>query len=750
VSASIPASWSASWIDDGEEAGREDVVLFFRRVFRVEDPGAWSELQISADSMYRLWLNGVAIARGPERWSVHHRAFDTHDLSALVLPGTLNVLAVEVLRWGEAGPTYDISERPALVIEGRELRTDASFRVRRFTGFNREGAPEFPRIVHVAGNWLEHRDAREEDAEWRQLDYDDSEWSAARELISAGDPDAPWTLYPRSIPAPDIREPELPTVVQSGFVVGAGAEPPFGYAIHRLGGTQSLPVEWEGGDDVHYLVFDAGRIVTAYLELELRAASGAAVELMYAESPRLNFAKGRRDELGEQRVEGYTDVYIAREGWQVYEPETRRTFRFIRVAVRSSASVTIRALRMRRTSFPLEQRGSFECSDNTLNRIWQVGWETCQLCAHDTYEDTPHYEQLQYTGDARIQSLICYFVGGEWRLAAKALRQLAEEHAPGAFLHSRYPSREPQVIPGFSLLWIEMLEEFQLYSGEDEIALELLPVVEELLATFAAHEDASGCLRELPMWNFLDWAYPRKGVPHLAGDICAPITMLYVGALSAAARLFRRLGRESAAALYEARAARTGRTVTAQTYSERDSLFRDGVVRRSFSKHTNALALLYGLVTGERANRIADKLFTDERLLPTSFYFDFYVHRALARIGRTDLLLADLSRWRQMLDLGATAWFELIDGERSDCHVWSASPTYSLMSSILGVRVLAAGCREVRVEPHTAGLEWFRGKVATPMGPVGVSWLRGQELEVSLPEGVRGSIRHEDGRIEDC
>ncbi len=700
--------------------------------------------------MYRLWINGTPVARGPERWSVRHRAFDTHDVSELVELDRDNVLAVEVLRWGTNGPTYDVSAQPALIVECAELYSDESFRVQRFAGYNRNGAPEFPRIVHVAGNWLEHRDARDEDADWRQVGYDDRHWKHANELARAEADTAPWRLFPRSIPFADIRESEQLRLVQQGVVAEAALEPPYGYATRAGESARGLPVEFEADGQVHYLIFDAGRIVTAYLELNVDAHEGASIELMYAESPRLNFEKGRRDELDGRRIEGYTDVYVTREGGQKYEPETRRTFRFLRIAVRTDRTLSIRKLEIRRTGFPLEQRGAFECSDETLNRIWKVGWETCRLCAHDTYEDTPHYEQLQYTGDARIQSLICYFVAGEWRLAAKALRQLAEEEMPGVFLNSRYPSREPQVIPGFSLLWIEMLEEFQLFSGDDRFALEFLPLVEELLATFGEHEDSSGCMRELPMWNFLDWAYPDKGVAHLAGDVCAPITMFYVSALNAAGRMSQRLGKGSSARSYFERATRTARSVHAQTFSARDGLYRDGVVRRGFSKHTNALALLIGLTEGEQANRIAEALLSDERLRPTSFYFDFYVHRALNRIGRVDLFLRDLKRWEPMLELGATAWWELIDGERSDCHVWSASPTYSLMASILGVRVVAPGCSEVRIQPATQGFDWLRGRVATPHGEIAVRWDAGagRGLEVDLPAGVAATIVHPDGREE--
>lgn len=750
MSESVIRDWSANWIDDGVEQAGRDVMLFFRRAFSVHDCANWREVRISADSIYRLWINGKSVARGPERWSVEHRSYDTLDLSDLVKVGGDNVLAVEVLCWGPAGPTYDISARPAFLLDSPELCSDAEFKVARFEGFNRDGAPEFPRVVHVAGNWMEHRDARDEPVDWRTPGFDDSAWKSANPIAKAESEESAWRLYPRSIPPLEVQAAVSLPVVQFGIVAGASASSPFGYGIHPLGEARSAPFEFPADEHAYYLIFDAGRIITAQLELDLTAPSGAEIELMYAESPRLNFVKGRRDRLDGQRVEGYRDVYVAREGRQSYSPQTRRTFRFIRLAIRTSAPLVVHDFRSQWTGFPFEQRGAFECSDPVLNQIWQVGWDTCRLCAHDTYEDTPHYEQLQYTGDTRIQALVSYFVGGEWRLAAKALRQLAESYSSGQFLQSRYPSRESQIIPGYSLLWIEMLEEFQLYSGQDEIALELLPLADELLSLFRSHEDALGCLRELPMWNFLDWTYPDKGVPHLAGDVCAPITMFYVGALSATARLKRRLGRVQEAGALEERALRIGRAVHRLTFSEADGLYRDGIVRRGFSKHQSSLAILYGLVEGATADRVAEKLFTDERLRPTSFYFDFYVHRALERIGRTDLLCADLSRWKDMLDVGATAWFELGNGERSDCHAWSSSPTFHLMTSVLGLSVTDTGFSKVRIEPHTQGLEWARGKVATPLGEIEIAWDQrgGYQLDVELPPGVEATLVGQDGSEE--
>ena len=41
------------------------------------------------------------------------------------------------------------------------------------------------------------------------------------------------------------------------------------------------------------------------------------------------------------------------------------------------------------TSYPLEDRGRFRCSDDLLNRIWDTGANTLRLCMHDGYEDCP-------------------------------------------------------------------------------------------------------------------------------------------------------------------------------------------------------------------------------------------------------------------------------------------------------------------------------------------------------------------------
>ena len=75
--------------------------------------------------------------------------------------------------------------------------------------------------------------------------------------------------------------------------------------------------------------------------------------------------------------------------------------------------------------------GSFECSDERLNRIYAISRRTLLLCMEDVFTDCPLYEQTLWIGDARNEALFSY--GSFWcpdlvqrccRLGAQSLETL--------------------------------------------------------------------------------------------------------------------------------------------------------------------------------------------------------------------------------------------------------------------------------------------------------------------------------------
>ena len=126
-----------------------------------------------------------------------------------------------------------------------------------------------------------------------------------------------------------------------------------------------------------------------------------------------------------------------------------------------------------------------------------------------------------------------------------------------------------------------------------------------------------------------------------------------------------------------------------------------------------------------------------------TFYFRFYLARALLHAGMGDQYLQLLTPWRQMLSLGLTTWAESPEPTRSDCHAWSAHPNLDLLTVVAGIRPRTAGFESVMIEPHLGALNHVEAASPTPKGIVEVKYHRvkdGVEAQITLPVGMSGTL----------
>ena len=162
-------------------------------------------------------------------------------------------------------------------------------------------------------------------------------------------------------------------------------------------------------------------------------------------------------------MRGFHDTFIADGQPREFAPLWWRTFRFRRDRSEDAAEpLTLRALKLHETGYPFKQVASFVSSDAELNRIWEIGWRTMRVDAHETFMDSSYWEQLQYTGDTRLEMLITYAVSGDARLARQAIDVFAESDVDGGLVQGAYPSRLPNVIATFSFAWVGMLSDWAL------------------------------------------------------------------------------------------------------------------------------------------------------------------------------------------------------------------------------------------------------------------------------------------------
>lgn len=766
-----------------------NLYVYFRRTVHLPHVPAQAIAHVSADGRYQLYVNGTRVGRGPARCDPLWQYYDSYDLSPLLQAGT-NVIAVLVHSYGRDMAWYQLPraewarafgcggfffqcdiERP----DGTSIavHSDETWRCRVADAWERDvpaGAVGFPELY----------DARREPLGWATPDFDDSDWEAAeilrRQAINRGPDVRPFpVMVPRDIPFL-LEEERLPIAVVS---CGEAAEPESldevasAVAAERLQPLErcrvTCPEALLSEDDTYTeirtaprrnvgLVLDFGRTVSGYPRLVLDGSSGAIVDIAYSERLTNGLVEvSRASPIISQNVHRL----ILREGVQTWEQFQWAGFRYLQLIFRScERPVRVHRAAVNFTSYPVGKRGSFACSDPLLTRLWEMGTDTLQLCMHDGYEDCPSREQRQWVGDAYVEMLVNFAAFGDTRLAAKLLRQAAQSQRADGMTHMAPPgdvvSAWSEFIPDYCLYWVMTIAEYARYSGDIALARELFPSVAKAMAWFERHLDEHGLLESVPGWVFIDWAEVDRW-----GE-CAALNALYCHTLRQAAQIARWSGVASEAKRYKALAARVRRALNKHLWDQERGVYVDARVDgrrgRRVSQQTNALCIAYDIAPRGRWPRILAAITDEGRLRATSTgpgdpavrdfdeerqvvlaqpFFTHHLHRALARAGQHRLLVDNIRRrWGAMLEAGATTFWEHWHGRDSQCHAWSATPTYDLSTEVLGVAPLEPGFRQFVVAPKPAGLDWARGVFPSVRGDIAVFWERRRrsfQLTVDIP-----------------
>lgn len=745
--------WTATWIAHPDDPGDEFGVWNFRRSFELEAVPDSFLVRVSADNRYRLFVNGIAVSEGPARGDLMHWRYETVDLSPHLEPGS-NILAAVVWNFAEHRPQAQFTLRTGFLLQGppgASVDSGSEWRVAR----NGAYTPMPVTRDMVGGAYIVVGPGEEVDGAaypwgWTASDFDDSAWPAARPFRDAVEHLGPnygaytgWKLVPRSIPVMEHTPQRFDSVVRSA---GTSARPGF------VTGEDPVVVEPHGTASI---LLDQGILTTAYPELRVNGGAGSRISVTYAEALVDEAGeKHHRDRSDGMHIRGYADRFLPDGGAnRLFRPLWWRTFRYVQLDVETGDEpLTIEDFSSEFTAYPFVERGRFAGSDPDLGAIWSAGWRTARLCAGETYFDCPYYEQLQYVGDTRIQALVSLYVSGDDRLMRKAIELFDDSRIPEGLTQSRYPAHGTQFIPPYSLLWIAMVHDYWMLRDDARFVEQRLTGIRGIVDWYARLVDETGMVGPSPWWSFVDWSFPG-GIPPGATDGHSTIvTLQYAYVLGYAEELAGAFGREEAARHYRELADRLNRSAMNQAWDTDRGLMADTPERRSFSQHASILAVLSGAVPEEWQRGVVQRVLDDSSLTQATFYFRFYLHRAMQQVGLADRYVEELQPWREMLALGLSTFAEEPEPTRSDAHAWSASPNYFLLSLVCGIRPDAPGFRSVLIAPAPGDLDRIEGSVPHPLGTVSLKMERlpsGEyQADVILPDNVtgrfiwRGSVRN--------
>lgn len=745
--------WPASWI--GPSSGPETTygVYHFRRVIDLPAKPAHFVVRVSADNRYRLFVNGVSASFGPQLGSLDQWRYDTVDLGPYLVQGR-NVLAAQVWNFGDEKPYAYMSAKTGFLMQGEGsaealVDTGQDWKVIRNEAIEAIPPDRAALNTFIVSGPGDRVDGRAYPWGWTSPSFDDSGWGRPR-LLGRATPskmgtDVTWWLAPRSIPPMEEIPQRLARVRRTEGVTGADAFLAGGAPLAIPGRTRAT------------LLLDQGFETNAFPLLTVSGGRGGEITLTYAEAlVDKHGEKGNRDQVDGRHIRGLQDRFLPDGGRsRLYSTLNYRTYRYVQVDVTTGDDpMALDDFLGMSTGYPFHLSAAFTSDEPDLERIWETGWRTARLCAAETYMDCPYYERLQYVGDTRIQALISLVASGDDRLMRNAIDLVDRSRIPEGLTQERYPSNSPAIISPFSLFWIDMVHDHWMYRGDEDLVRARLLGVRNVLDWFTARIDPNtGMLGPLDYWTFVDWTdqWPWNDSAGIGGEPegtrtggSSIVTLQFAETLASAADLCRAMGERGMADAYAQRAHALDEAVMLRCWDEGRHLVADTPAKRSFSQHANIMAVLSGAVSGEKARELMARVVHDPDITQASLYYRFYLARAMKRVGLGDSYVSLLQPWRDALALGLSTFPEKADPTRSDCHAWSASPVYELLSTVCGVEPASAGFRTVSIEPNLGPLRQVSGRVAHPLGVIEVQFERvGDRLDgdITLPEGITGVFR---------
>lgn len=416
-------------------------------------------------------------------------------------------------------------------------------------------------------------------------------------------------------------------------------------------------------------------------------------------------------------------------------------FRFARIdLVDENSFVQIAAVRGVFLYRDLEYKGSFRCSDERLNRIWDVGAYTVHLNMQDYVWDGFKRDRLVWIGDMHPETMTINTVFGDVEVVRKSLDLIRDETPLPEWMNG---------ISSYSMWWALIHHTLYRYHGDENYLKEQHVYLAGLLEQLIEHIDSEG--REtLPPHRFLDW--PSSSNPTA---IHAGLQSLLILTLEAGADMADTLGDAP----------------LKKKCQDAVSRLRRHVPEHGDSKQAAALMALAGLAGAGEMNR---QVMAVDGVKRMSTFYGYYVLQARAKAGDVQGCLDCIREyWGAMLDLGATTFWEDFDIEwtegaarideivpegKKDVHAdygnycykglrhslshgWASGPTAWLSEHVLGISPVDPGCKTIRVLPLLGDLEWAEGTFPTPFGIVKVRHEKRPDgtvdSKIEAPEGVR-------------
>ncbi len=458
---------------------------------------------------------------------------------------------------------------------------------------------------------------------------------------------------------------------------------------------------------------------------------------------------------------------------ETYEPRfTYNGFQYAEITGLAQPP-TAETIEARAVYTDFDDAGTFECSNQLLNRIQQATiWAYRSNFADGYPTDCPHREKNGWTGDAQLASEQAMYNFQNVAGYEKWLNDLMDEQQKDGNLPGIVPTSGWGYAWGNGPAWDSALViipwMLYVYGGDEQILQKAYPAMARYVDYMTSRSHDGGLVSH----GLGDWCPWKANTPTVVTS-----TGYY--------HLDARIVAETARIL--------GRTADAEKYAALADQIRDAFNRTQYkgngvyangTQTAQGCALHQGLAPTEETEKIRARLC--DAVKATGGFLDFgilgskYVLRALSDAGRTDLAYAMTAKeqrpsWGAWIkDGGTTLWEDWGQGSSRN-HIMFGDISAWFYQYLAGIRLApkvsavaagttdtaSVGMKRFMLAPEPVnGLDWVKAKHDSPYGTIRSEWKREGEkfvwtfevpvntsALVVMPEFAKGRFSAPEGSV---
>ncbi|MFW5830499.1 MAG: alpha-L-rhamnosidase C-terminal domain-containing protein, partial [Planctomycetota bacterium] len=523
------------------------------------------------------------------------------------------------------------------------------------------------------------------------------------------------------------------------------------------------------------LILDFGAIRNAFIDLDVDGNAGAIMDIAWGQTlidgrvlP-YAYARGSSDWYGKPNYL-LANRYLLREGRQQWQTYHWQSIRFVQITIRRlERPLRIHRIGLTASSQPMPRIGRFACSDATLAALSDAAYATMLASGYDAFTDNNIREKKIWGGDCIEGSTAnCLALVGDAPILDLTLGLFAKaQQGNGYFPKYAIPrlANEADVDRGIPMLGHALrtalaMSEYGFWCADPEhFERHFLPCLDRFLAHVRGRRTSAGLITVGARWSLADSWVDHKG-GRTTSTVPAVGNMLYAILLQRFAALASAYRHTSAAEDSQRELDALLVQLDEAFWDNGSGCYHDGPLEDgscgAHSEHVNHLALLLGLGSRARRTSVLAALRDPQRkgrIIPCGPPFALWPPLALYAIGE-DVAALDFirARYRRFQIGGSTTFCEdwswlLTEGKwlprfSSLAQSATGSPPFLFATKVLGVQATGPGATTCHIAPRASGLNWAKGAVPTPHGPVAVAWTSESgclSADITIPDGMRAS-----------